>query len=113
MTTEAFNPLTTTYARDVTATSQVINAAVTPPSGYANTMEQYMFTVIGSQPVFITSGPAGSTPVAVIPATGASGLGIPILPNSQTIMSFASGTVISCIAAAVGSTIYMTPGAGV
>ena len=112
MTTEAFMPASNSFARDITTVSQLVSPAIPFPQ-FTATPVQYLFTVMGSVPVYIASGPIGTVPVAAIPVSGGNATGIPLLAGSQTVMSFSPGTVIAAIATATGSSLTVTVGAGV
>jgi hypothetical protein len=112
MTFEAFAPFTNCFALDVTAASQTIAVAI-PVANNTAVQVQYQFTVVGSVPVFINFGAAGTVPVAAIPATGTDAAGIMFPAGACLVLSFAPGTVIAAIAAGAGSTLYVNAGYGV
>lgn len=105
MSTEAFTPNGKTTAIAVTATSQ---AMTTDTSIY---MPQYVLTVIGSQPVTLAYGV--SAPTAVIPVAGVPQQCVVLPADSSQTYSFPPNSFFAVIAAATGSTLYMTAGSGV
>ena len=77
------------------------------PSGGAH----LLLTNSGSNVVYVVLG-TDNTVTAAIPASGTPEYGIPILPNSQTMLYAGTGTWIAAIAAATGNTLFVTPGSG-
>lgn len=112
MTIEAFSPFTNCYALAVTAVSAVVAVGI-PVANNTAVQVQYQFTVVGTEPVFINYGAAGTVPVAAIPASGANAAGIMLPAGACLVLSFAPGTVIAAIAAGAGSTLYVNAGYGV
>ena len=83
------------------------SANVAIPSGGRH----LLLTNSGSNVVYIALG-TDNTVSAAIPASGAPASGIPLLPNSQTILYAGTGTYVAAIAAATGNTLFVTPGNG-
>jgi hypothetical protein len=109
MTTEAFTPAGKTTAIAVTAASQAVPVDFNTPINYVT--QQYIMTVVGSQPVTLAYG--ASAPTAIIPVAGTPQFCIVLPGDSSQTYSFPQGTYFAAIAAAAGSTLYMTAGAGV
>jgi hypothetical protein len=100
------NNRTTSIA--VTAASQTLNTAANSSAaaqGAADT--NYVVTNIGANTVFLELGLAGTVPVAAVATS------MPILPNSQFVLSGPPNAVAAVIAGATGNTIYFTPGEGI
>jgi hypothetical protein len=114
----AFNAISNTFARTVTATSQPLVPVIvpTPSDAQQETMGlvDYRITVVGTQPVWIAhSHRSAAPPTAVIPPDGTNARGVMIEgPMTYTIQE-PYGTQFSVIAPAVGSTVCMTIGSGV
>jgi len=117
MANEAFFPISNTFTLDVTTASQALTPVISPvppapdiiTGGY-----EYRFTVIGTQPVFITDAdPDAAAPTAVFPLTGANQNGVVLLPNTAITLKFVYGTKLAVIAPATGSTIHVCIGRGV
>ena len=70
-----------------------------------------LLTNSGANVVYIALG-TDNTVVAVAPIAGTPAQGIPLLPNSQTILYAGTGTYIAAISAATGNTLFVTPGSG-
>ena len=70
-----------------------------------------LLTNSGANVVYIALG-TDNTVVAVAPVAGTPAQGIPLLPNSQTILYAGTGTYIAAISAATGNTLFVTPGSG-
>jgi len=114
----AFQPQSATFARTVTAASQAVSPVLSPAPSAAQAAllsgVDYRFTVVGTQAVWIAWALPGATaPTAAIPADGASGQGIMIEGTMSYTLSFPYGTQFAVIAAATGSTVYVTIGSGV
>lgn len=102
------NNRTTSIA--VTAAAQTLNtAANSTPAQIGANDTNYLLTNIGANVVFIELSPAA--PAAAAAATVANS--IPLLPNSQEIVSGPPNAQLSVIAGAVGNSIYVTPGEGI
>jgi hypothetical protein len=117
MATEAFYPVSNSYALDVTTTSQALVPVISPvPSGpdIATGGFEYRFTVVGTQPVFISDAyPDEAAPTAVYPTTGTNQNGVLVLPGTIATFKFVYGTKLSVIAPATGSTIHVCIGRGI
>lgn len=97
----AFAPIAATKTLAITGTSAAIATTGNNLSG------QYRIANVGTQTVFIVVGAAGTTPTATVAA------GIPLLANTVEVFTFPPTVVVAGIAAAAGSTLYITPGQGV
>jgi hypothetical protein len=116
-----FQPQGNTAAITVIATS---STAVQVPNAQGTTLGagNFMLTNVGTQTAFVTVTPpivagatttAGTATAAVIPVPGTPANAIPVAANTQVIRSFAPGSWFTTIAAATGSTLYVTPGDGI
>jgi hypothetical protein len=93
----------------VTAVASTINTAANSSAAQQGANDtNYLLTNIGANVVFIEFSQAA--PAAVAAATVANS--IPLLPNSQEIMSGPPNAQLSVIAGAAGNTVYVTPGEG-
>lgn len=115
---QAFNPISNTFARTVTAASQAIVPAISPAPSAAQASVlgnvDYRITVVGTQAVwFAFASPTAAAPTAAIPADGANAYGIIIEGAMSYTLSLPYGTQIACIAPAGGSSAYVTIGSGV
>lgn len=119
MSNQAFTPISNTFARAVTAASQAVGPVVISPAPSAAqaallSAVDYRFTVVGTQAVWIAYALPGATaPTAAIPADGANAQGFMIEGTMSYTAAFPYGTQFAVIAAAIGSTIYVTAGSGV
>lgn len=92
----------------VTAAAQTLNTAANSTTAQQGANDtNYLITNIGAAVSFIEFSPAA--PAAVAPAVVATS--IPLLPNSQEIMSGPPNAQVSVIGTA-GNTVYVTPGEG-
>jgi hypothetical protein len=90
----------------LTVGTSTANVAI--PSGGAY---QVRLVNVGSNVVYIAIG-TDDTVAAVVPVAGTPSPGIPLLPNSERILSIGTATYIAAIAAATGNTLFITPGSG-
>lgn len=97
---KAFRPKQS-YAITVTATAST-PLAVTGGN-------ELLLTNFGTQLVHVTVSSASTSAVA---ATGTATNSFPILPNSKLILNINDPSFVSAVATAVGSTLYVTTGAG-
>ena len=98
----AFQPMGPTANVTVTTSS----ASVTVNSGIQVPRSLYLVNV-GTQTVFVAFGNS------VTGATAAAATGLPLLPNTAKVFDVPGTQVVAAIAAATGSTLYITPGEGV
>lgn len=101
MITQPFNRVAPTQNITVTATSAGI--ALNAMAAYSETLR---FVNVGTQTVFVEFSSDGVTPTATLAAS------IPILPNSELVVTNPRTSNVAAIAAATGSTLYVTPGMG-
>jgi hypothetical protein len=118
MSNMSYSPYGNTFCRVVTAASQAVPlpTASPAPTAIAPLMLEldYRFTNIGTQAVFIaTAGPGAAAPTATIPADGANAAVLIVEAGTTRTFSFAYGTQFAAIAAATGSTLYVSLGDGV
>lgn len=96
----AFRPLAATQNTVVTATAQTVTL------NYTLGTNSVRFVNVGTAVVFVLQGEVSQTAATVSNA-------IPILPNTERILTFSQGTTTySVIAAGTGSTLYSTVGEG-
>lgn len=115
MANQAYVPQSNTFARTVTAASQLCTPFINPaPLSAAQVVPMdYRVTVVGTQPVFLSfAAPGAGGPTAAIPADGANSSGIMIQGPSSYTFQLVYGTQIAVIAGAVGSSIYVSIGTG-
>lgn len=95
----------TQFSQDTTNLAVTASAQnLTLPAAALQATRQIVLTTVGTQVVFVRCDGATST------ASNA----MPLLPNSQILVTVGSGaTTCSAIAAATGSTVYATAGSGV
>jgi hypothetical protein len=116
----SFNAISQTFALVVTATSKPIQPLL-PVALNVSAKEKevmglvdYRITNIGTEAVWVAHTHAADTsPTAAIPADGASARGLMIPPNSTVTVYEPVETKFAAIAAATGSTIYITIGSGI
>lgn len=116
MSTNTFNPLGPAFARTVTTASTTLTPTLTnPPAAvapFACALDLQIVNV-GTQTVFLAYSYAGAAaPTATLLADGASGAVLGISPNTTRTFEFPYGTQFAVIAAAAGSGVYATWGAG-
>lgn len=121
MSMQPFTPQGNTVAITVTAAS---STAVQVPNvqGSGLGSGNYLLTNIGTQTVHMaftaarqsdqSLTTAGTAVAAVIPVPGTPANGVPLLAGTSQTMTLPPGAWITTIAAAVGSTLYITPGDG-
>lgn len=115
-----FNPLSPSAALTVTATSANVALPSSTQDALPN-MCSVRVVNVGTNAVFVAFG--DSTVTAAIPASGSTGSGVMMLPNSEHTFLAQSGasatdpaydatpaTYIAAIAAATGNTVYVTVG---
>lgn len=86
------------------------SASVSIPAQPGNSIR---VTNVGSNVVWFTTGPTGTTPTAVVALAGVPG-STPVLPNTTESFAIPSGnTVLAAVSNAAGNTIYVSSGEGV
>ena len=118
MSNMSYSPYGNTFCRVVTAASQAVPTPtiVPAPTAIAPIMCEldYRVSNIGTQTVFIaTAVPGATAPTATIPGDGTNAAVLLIAPNETRTFSFQYGTQFAAIAAATGSTLYISCGDGV
>jgi hypothetical protein len=107
MSQETFQVQDLTVAVSVTTTT----GRIALPGTAINVSRQFMFTNIGTVPVFWTSGDSAVN--AVVPVVGGASGGAPIQPGTQVSHTIPNGhTHVAFITASGTATVYVTPGQG-
>ena len=116
MSSNTFNPYGPAFRRTVTAGSTTVVPTLTSPPTALTPLPvslDLQVVSVGTQTVFLAYAYAGAAaPTAAIPADGAVGAVLAILPNTTRTFEFPYGTQFAVIAASVGSDVYATWGAG-
>lgn len=91
------------------ATINVAVTAASQPLGplKVSSTSQARFVNVGSQTIFIDIVPAAAAAPTAVATTS-----MPMIPNSVEVFSVPQGAQIAVIAAATGSTLYVTAGDG-
>lgn len=117
MSTDAFYPVSTTFALSVTTSSQALAPVISPAPSAADIVQggfEYRFTAIGSHNIFVAiADPDASAPTATIPASGANSNGVMIPANTTVTLKLVYGSKLAVVAPTNGSTIYVCIGRGV
>lgn len=121
MSMQPFAPQGNTVAITVAATSSTaVQVPNTQGAGLGG--PNFLVTNIGTQTVFVAATgarqsdgsltAAATATAAVIPVNGTPANGWPVLANTSQTITLPPGAWITTIAAATGSTLYVTPGDG-
>ena len=99
-------------ASGATAAITVTGSSSTAVQVTGNQASDYLMTNVGTQVVWVAYSQSSSIGAVVIPVPGTPQNAIPIQAGSSRVISAGPNSYFVTIAAAVGSTLYITPGDG-